>query len=141
MSNKYLEKAAEMYQVRPHSDDKEYLGIKHVNLSKQDYEKYHQAKGLHTGVSLGAMAAAGYAGGKVGTSLVEGAYRKSLQSIPNGATRASLLAGKRLNKFTAGVIGASMGVTLAGKITRRIDHDKRMANAGFSAVHSKKDND
>lgn len=142
MSNKYLEKAAESYQVKPHSDDKKFFNIKSVNLDKSDFKKYHEAKGVHPGIALGSMAVAGFAGAKAGTSLVEAAHRKMLSTgVPEGFSREALLAGKKLGKFNAGLIAGSLGVTLAGKISGHIDHNKRMANAGFSPLHSKKTND
>ena len=80
MSNRYLEKVAEAYNISPHSLDRD-MGIKSVNMSNMDFDKYREGQSEyltpgrmtgHLGVGAALGAGAGYLAGGRGQGAVIG---------------------------------------------------------------------
>lgn len=116
--NKYLEKIAATYNVRPHTVD-ESLGAKSVGMNKQEFEKYqHDQQKAMPGKRIGK-----YVGVGAG---VGAAY---------GGTVAHLLSKGKLGRAGAavgGVLGAGLGLNAVGNVA----HNEALE--GMGAYGSKK---
>jgi hypothetical protein len=139
MSNKYLEKIAETYTVRPHTDDARLYNIKQVNLTREDMEKYKNAKGVNPYLGVAGIGAGAAAGGYVGNEYAKATMMNHIQRAHSaGLPKGSVVASGKLKAFHNRFLGALVGGAIAGNIVSARHHNKQLANAGLSVVHGKK---
>lgn len=142
MSNKYLEKVAETFAIKAHSADMQAYGVKHINLSQQDVKKYKDAKGNNAALSVAGFAAGGAAGHKLGKEYAKATMPRFIKNLHDaGASRSHMVNVGKLKASGNKFVGAALGLAAAGHMINAHDHNKRLANAGLSIVHGKKEND
>jgi hypothetical protein len=136
--NKYLEKVAETYSVKPHSDDKSYYGVKHVHLSKDEFDRYDDAKGVHPLINAVGLGAGAGAGLSLGNSYAKATMMPTIHALhAAGLSRNAITSIGRTKALTNKIVGLGLGIGIANHYLNKIDHNKRLENAGFSVIHGR----
>lgn len=138
--NKYLEKAAELYNIEPHKADKTMHGVKSLSLNREEMMKLKETedKNYHAGRSLASSAAGAlvgsYAGGRLGIGARAAAGAHVLRKL--GPEKFTEFAGKSRNwKRNGKVVGMAAGAMMAGNAYLKHVHQKSLNDAGFSSTH------
>lgn len=121
MANKYLEKLAAHYEVAPHSDHREYNGVKSVSLNEHEMHRYSQAHRdkdtLKGRLGYGAV-------GGVGGRIVGGLADKAIAHGGRGGKVGKL-------GTTGKVLGTTIGLLAGAGVRNTVVHDRAMEQAGF----------
>lgn len=144
MSNRYLEKVAEIYNVEPTKLDKNYGRVKSVGLHRNELmrleetedknRKFSHALG-HAAGGAAIFGASGALYGNIGRKLV------GLHHLSKGGPERFVRFAKGSKHWTrtGGKLGAGVGALIGLKGYDTKVHEKSMRDAGFSGFHHNMD--
>lgn len=134
--NKYLEKIAETYSVKPTVGDQG-LGVKKLKLNRQEMDQYRAKVRDNQSIprALGSAAVGAAAGALVGNEVTR-AVRRNGPSMFHGPS-AVLGHAAKTNRIarTAAKVGAGVGAVMGlGRYADRV-REKSLEDSGLSAFH------